>query len=185
MAHRIKKLSQNANFALKSSVPPTHKGSQMASPYKSYGSLWLTPQGGAMASIFIRTSLFFKSFWNLTRFTHVSVLVAIVSALFFFSTSFAFTGDALPQAQTMGLPFEGATGRDATYPIAVIIRETIKYIGLFAILVISWGGIQFLTSIGNDEKVKHAKQTIMYALIWVVLSVVAYTIVDIINSLRV
>lgn len=61
----------------------------------------------------------------------------------------------------------------------------IKYVGLIAILVVSWGGIQFLTSMGNDEKVKHAKQTIIYALVGVLLSVVAYTIVDIVNSLRV
>lgn len=51
--------------------------------------------------------------------------------------------------------------------------------------MVSWGGIQFLTSMGNDEKVKHAKQTIIYALVGVLLSVVAYTIIDIVNSLRV
>lgn len=68
-------------------------------------------------------------------------------------------------------------------PIAKIIKETIKYVGLLAILAISWGGIQFLTSMGNDDKVKHAKQTIIYSLVGVLLSVVAYTIIDIVNSL--
>jgi len=84
----------------------------------------------------------------------------------------------------MGLPFEN-TGGDATFPIVKVIKETIKYIGILAILAISWGGLQFLTSIGNDEKVKHAKHTIIYALIGVLLSVMAYTIVDIINSLQI
>jgi hypothetical protein len=82
----------------------------------------------------------------------------------------------------MWLPFENSG--DATTPVVRIIKESIKYIGLLAILVISWGGIQFLTSMGNDEKVKHAKQTIIYALVGVLLSVTAYTIVDIVNSLR-
>ena len=67
----------------------------------------------------------------------------------------------------------------------LIIKESIKYVGLLAILALSWGGIQFLTSMGSDEKVKHAKQTIIYALVGVILSVVAYTIIDIVNSLRI
>ena len=70
-------------------------------------------------------------------------------------------------------------------PLVKIIKEAIKYVGLIAIVAISWGGIQFLTSMGNDEKVKHAKQTIIYSLVGVVLSVLAYTIIDIVNSLKV
>ncbi|MDD5377193.1 MAG: hypothetical protein PHH16_03685 [Candidatus Gracilibacteria bacterium] len=89
-----------------------------------------------------------------------------------------------PEPYKLGLPFE-SVGGDATTPVVKIIKESIKYVGLLAILVVSWGGIQFLTSMGNDEKVKHAKHTIIYALVGVLLSVVAYTIIDIVNSLRI
>lgn len=91
--------------------------------------------------------------------------------------------DSLPQPDTLGLPFESV--EVATTPIVKIIKESIKYVGLLAILALSWGGLQFLTSMGNDEKVKHAKHTIIYALVGVILSVIAYAIIDIVNSLRI
>lgn len=113
-------------------------------------------------------------------------VVKILLSIFFLFLSFSLANavdNALPEPDKLGLPFE--KGGEATLPIVLIIKETIKYIGLLAILVVSWGGITFLTSMGNDEKVKHAKHTIIYALVGVLLSVVAYTIIDIINSLRI
>lgn len=67
--------------------------------------------------------------------------------------------------------------------VVSIIRETIKYVGVLAILSLSWGGIQFLVSIGEDGKVKKAKSIVMYSLIGVILSITAYTIIDIVNGL--
>ena len=83
----------------------------------------------------------------------------------------------------MGLPFEGSAANGVT-PVILIIRESIKYIGLLAILALSWGGIQFLISYGSDEKVKKAKHTIIYSLLGVILSIAAYGIIDIVNSLQ-
>jgi hypothetical protein len=117
-----------------------------------------------------------KDFWKF-------LALVVLFSLFLFS-SFVNAADILPKPDPMGLPFENIGG-DATFPIVKVIKETIKYIGILAILAISWGGLQFLTSIGNDEKVKHAKHTIIYALVGVLLSVMAYTIVDIINSLQI
>jgi len=109
------------------------------------------------------------------------LLTAIIFPLFL-SFSLVNAGD-LPTPEKLGLPFESSS--DATTPIVKIIKESIKYVGLLAILALSWGGLQFLTSIGNDEKAKHAKHTIIYALVGVLLSVVAYTIIDIVNSLKI
>lgn len=121
------------------------------------------------------------------------IIISVLFLLFSFSPASASFlgidfggGDAssrLPEPDKLGLPFENAG--EATRPVVLIIKEAIKYVGLLAILVVSWGGIQFLTSMGNDEKVKHAKHTIIYALVGVLLSVVAYTIIDIVNSLRI
>ena len=122
------------------------------------------------------------------RIKKISILVV---GIFLFLISLSLTSvNALPaldsnglyKAESMGLPLEG---KEATMPIVLIIKESIKYVGILAILVVSWGGITFLTSMGNDEKVKHAKHTIIYALIGVLLSVVAYTIIDIVNSLKI
>ncbi|MDD2892017.1 MAG: hypothetical protein PHQ95_03555 [Candidatus Gracilibacteria bacterium] len=113
-----------------------------------------------------------------------SVKKWFVLGIFFFVFSFSLAhASDLPKPEELGLPFENAG--EATTPIINIIKESIKYVGLLAILALSWGGIQFLTSVGNDEKVKHAKRTVIYALIGVVLSVMAYAIIDIVNSLKI
>ncbi len=158
MAHRIERLLQNANFAFKSPIPHS-----LYSRTAHFGSRFSG-----------RISSFFKNLW-------ASTITFFI--LFWLSISLALAADTLPPITPMGLPFESAG--EATRPIVIIIRETIKYVGLFAILAVSWGWIQFLTSMGNDEKVKHAKQTVIYALVWVLLSVVAYTIIDIVNSLKI
>ena len=159
MAHLIEKPLQKANFAFKSPFP--------RSAYSC------TVHCGSRFSR--RISSFFKGFWKL-----IVLLFIILSFLLSFSLTNA---DTLPQPDALGLPFENST--EATTPIVKIIKESIKYVGLLAILALSWGGIQFLTSIGNEEKVKSAKHTVIYSLVGVLLSVVAYTIVDIINSLRI
>lgn len=52
-------------------------------------------------------------------------------------------------------------------------------------LGVSYGGIHFLTSYGSDEKVKKAKSTVLYSLLGVIISITAYTLVDIVNSLNI
>ncbi len=132
---------------------------------------------------FIPVRSFHTNIIVLSYFKKISIFMVILFSLFC-SFSLVNGADVLPQPDPMGLPFESIVG-DATFPIVKVIKETIKYIGILAILAISWGGLQFLTSIGNDEKVKHAKHTIIYALVGVILSVMAYRIVDIINSLQI
>ena len=162
MDHRITRSSQKANFAFKSPVPHSmYSRTSHSGPRFSW-----------------QISSFFKNPWKLL----------LLIALFLSSFSLAYAlqdldSNGMPKPAALGLPFEWSS--DATTPIVKIIKETIKYVGLLAILAISWGGIQFLTSIWNEEKVKHAKQTIIYSLVGVILSVVAYTIIDIVNSLRI
>lgn len=61
---------------------------------------------------------------------------AMLLSLCFFSLAIA---GELPQPDKLGLPFESAG--EATVPIVKIIKEAIKYVGLLAILALSWGGI--------------------------------------------
>ncbi|EKD30043.1 MAG: hypothetical protein ACD_78C00174G0002 [uncultured bacterium (gcode 4)] len=111
------------------------------------------------------------------RIKNLGVIILIVLT-FGMITVFA---DNLPKPEKMGLPFESTS--DATMPIVKIIKESIKYVGILAMLALSWWGIQFLISYGADEKVKNAKNTIIYSLVGVVLSITAYAIVDIVNSI--
>ena len=65
----------------------------------------------------------------------------------------------------------------------VIIREVTKYVAILAIIATMIGWLMFLFSAWSDEKVKKAKNVIIYSIIWVLVSIASYTLVDIINNL--
>ncbi len=55
--------------------------------------------------------------------------------------------------------------------------------GVWAIVFLIIGGIQFLTSYGNETTIGNAKKTITYALIGLTISLLSYTIFLMINNL--
>lgn len=65
----------------------------------------------------------------------------------------------------------------------VIIREVTKYVAILAIIATMIGWLMFLFSAWSDEKVKKAKNVIIYSIIWVLVSIASYTLVDIVNNL--
>ncbi len=202
MAHHVNKSLQNANFALKYQLlrfrrtlnALAHHISSLRKKLRRPRSLYQFVQLAPVLYFHTNFIIFQKiSSFVKPKISQKFLKKVIIFSVLFFSFSIANAGwldisigwggwsSGLPEPAKMGLPFEWSS--EATRPVVLIIKEAIKYVGLIAILVVSWGGVQFLTSIGNDEKVKHAKQTVIYALVWVLLSVVSYTIVDIVNGL--
>lgn len=59
-------------------------------------------------------------------------------------------------------------------------KVAIEFGALFAIGAIVFSGIQYTTSYGDDEKVKKAKSTGIYAIIWLFLLLTAFSLVDIV-----
>lgn len=57
--------------------------------------------------------------------------------------------------------------------------------GGMAMLFVIIGGIQILTAYGNDEKIATAKKTITWALAGLLISILAYSIVQIIISIKI
>lgn len=57
--------------------------------------------------------------------------------------------------------------------------------GGMAMLFVIIGGIQILTAYGNDEKIATAKKTITWALAGLLISILAYSIVQIIISIEI
>ena len=57
-----------------------------------------------------------------------------------------------------------------------IIALLLTVIGIISVIVIIVGGIRFATSNGNAEQVKSAKNTILYAIIGLVVAVLAFPI---------
>lgn len=69
-------------------------------------------------------------------------------------------------------------------PLSVFITEIVKYflgfVTLIAVIYIIYAGFQLMTGGGDEEKVKKARQIIIYVIAGIVLMWVAYWIVDII-----
>lgn len=63
------------------------------------------------------------------------------------------------------------------------IWEFIKYIAIIAIIAVMISGIFYLISAWDEEKVKKWKKWIIWSIVWVILSVSAWFIVQSINKL--
>ena len=64
-------------------------------------------------------------------------------------------------------------------PVAAnIINVAIFALGIAAVIVVVVGGVMYSTSQGDPTKVKKAKDAIMYAIIGLIVSILAYAIVN-------
>lgn len=59
-----------------------------------------------------------------------------------------------------------------------IINTLLFIVGLLSVIMLIWGGIRYATSAGNSSSVTAAKNTIMYAIIGLVVAILAYAIVN-------
>ncbi len=62
--------------------------------------------------------------------------------------------------------------------VQFILNSIIAVIGIVAVIFIVVGGINFMTSTGDPGKVAKAKQTILYALIGLIICALAFAIVN-------
>ncbi|MBR0403052.1 hypothetical protein IJI55_00665 [Candidatus Saccharibacteria bacterium] len=59
-----------------------------------------------------------------------------------------------------------------------IINVVIGVVGFLAVVMVIYGGIQYTTSAGAADKVKSAKDTIMYGIIGLIVALLAFAIVN-------
>lgn len=64
----------------------------------------------------------------------------------------------------------------------VITNVALFLIGAISVLMLIYGGIRYTISAGNSEAVTKAKDTIMYAIIGIVVAILAYAIVNFVLS---
>lgn len=112
----------------------------------------------------------------------ISIFVAAGGALAVaaFSQTASYAGCSGAQCVTEGVQ---ATGGDASSAdpgdiIASIVNILLFILGAVAVIMIIFGGIKYTTSNGNPEQIKSAKNTIMYAVVGVVVALLAYAIVN-------
>lgn len=64
-----------------------------------------------------------------------------------------------------------------------LIQMLIQYVPVVAVVALTLSGIMYMLSGGDDEKVKKAKNWITWSLVWVIFSLSAWSIVNILNTL--
>ena len=57
-----------------------------------------------------------------------------------------------------------------------IVNYVLIFIGIFAVGYLIYGGVMFLTSGGDSEKTTKARNTILYAIVGIVIIVLSYSI---------
>lgn len=72
----------------------------------------------------------------------------------------------------MGLP-----DTDPRIIFARLVRSAMGFVGIVMLLMILWSGLLFMTSGGDDDKVKRAKMTFFNAIIGLIIILSAYSIV--------
>lgn len=68
--------------------------------------------------------------------------------------------------------------KDLTDTVLEIIRVIVGMLGIVAVVFIIIGGVGYMTSSGDSGKVKKAKDTILYAVIGLIICALAFVIVN-------
>ena len=66
-----------------------------------------------------------------------------------------------------------------------ITQAIIALAGAFAFVFMIIGGIQILTAYGNEEKIASGKKTVTYAIVGLLIAILAYAIVSIVSAIRI
>lgn len=72
----------------------------------------------------------------------------------------------------------GGSASSLDQGLQTVVNILLFLIGAVAVIMIVIGGIKFTTSNGNAEQTKSAKNTILYAIIGLVVAILAYAAVD-------
>lgn len=67
---------------------------------------------------------------------------------------------------------------NATNMMGIIINTLLYVIGIIAVIMIVVGGIRYSLSGGNASQIKEAKDAILYAVIGLIIAIMAYAIVN-------
>jgi ABC-type Fe3+ transport system permease subunit len=75
-----------------------------------------------------------------------------------------------------GTPTSLVDGQQSVF--TVVVNVLLFVIGAICVIMLIWGGIRYTTSAGNSANVTAAKNTIMYAIIGLVIAFLAFAIVN-------
>jgi len=128
-------------------------------------------------------------------FKKIGTTIAIAAALVFSAVGLAgipaYAADPSDKVcEGIGLVFDNQTNscKDASAidNVWIMARDVINWIliaaGIIAVGFIIWAGIRYVLSGGDAEKVKKAKNTLLYAIIGLLIAALALVIVNLVIS---
>lgn len=62
--------------------------------------------------------------------------------------------------------------------VKTVVNTILYVVGILSVIMLIWGGINYTTSAGDSNKVTTAKNTIIYAVIGLIVAIFAYAIVN-------
>lgn len=74
----------------------------------------------------------------------------------------------------------GQKSTDPAFLIGLIIKSILGIVGGLTLAMMVWGGFQWLTSAGSPEKVKKGTQTMLWAVIGLILVLGSYVLVSVV-----
>jgi hypothetical protein len=110
--------------------------------------------------------------------TAVAFGIAAVSPLFIAADAFGFGGSVQSGV-------EAARGADVPSTIlgdggvvTTVVNGMLFVVGFLSVIMLIWGGIRYIVSGGNSGAVTAAKNTILYAIVGLIIAFFAYAIVN-------
>jgi hypothetical protein len=83
---------------------------------------------------------------------------------------------------TAGNGLQAGSGQSLSGIITIVMNVLLMIVGALAIAFIVIGGIKYITSGGDEKKVASAKNTILYAVIGLVVAILARVIIGIVMN---
>ncbi len=77
---------------------------------------------------------------------------------------------------TLASSFGLGTSTDVRQAIINIVQFILGFLGLIAVIIVLYGGFQWMTAAGNEEKVSSARATLTAGLIGLVIILAAYAL---------
>lgn len=93
-------------------------------------------------------------------------------------TNAVFAQSVNPDVQEGAEAVQGNLTGDLTATLSLVVNTLIFVIGLVAVIMLIVGGFRYVFSQGNEKAVQGAKDTILYAIIGIVVAVLAFAIVN-------
>ncbi len=118
----------------------------------------------------------------MNRLKSIIAAAMVVTSLSFLPATTAFAADANPSKDiSSGVSAIGggdANQGDLNTAIKAVVNVLLYLLGAIAVIMIIIGGIRYATSNGDSAQLQSAKNTILYAVIGVVIALIAYAIVN-------